>query len=75
MPAQHGQLAGGRDHRDLHATTGGDPLIPLNGLDLQNVIVDRSDLPIIFITGYGGADEGVGDEGLVRRILDQAVRR
>ncbi len=66
MPAQHGQLAGGRDHRDLHATTG-DPLIPLNGLDLQKFIVGRSDLPIIFITGYGGADDGVGDEGLERR--------
>ena len=25
----------------------------LNGLDLQNRIVDRTDMPIIFITGYG----------------------
>jgi FixJ family two-component response regulator len=25
----------------------------LNGLDLQNRIIDRTDMPIIFITGYG----------------------
>ena len=25
----------------------------LNGLDLQKRIIDRSDMPIIFITGYG----------------------
>ena len=25
----------------------------LNGLDLQKRIVDRTDMPIIFITGYG----------------------
>ena len=25
----------------------------LNGLDLQNLVADRTDMPIIFITGYG----------------------
>ena len=29
------------------------PLPDLNGLDLQKRIVDRADMPIIFITGYG----------------------
>src|SRR3954454_991277 len=35
----------------------------LNGLDLHKRLVDPTDMPIIFITGYGGsADLGAGDE-------------
>src|SRR5882762_9884051 len=31
-----------------------DVILPgLNGLDVQNLVADRIDLPIIFITGYG----------------------
>ena len=31
-----------------------DVLLPdLNGLDLQNLVADRTEMPIIFITGYG----------------------
>jgi FixJ family two-component response regulator len=39
----------------------------LNGLDLQKRIVDRTDMPIIFITGHG-------DEGRSRGVPDEAVR-
>jgi len=31
----------------------------LNGLDLQNLVADRTDMPIIFITGYGDVPTSV----------------
>lgn len=61
----------------------------LNGLDLQKRIVDRVDMPIIFITGYGDVPTSVqamkagavefltkpfGDEVLLNAI-DQALER
>lgn len=61
----------------------------LNGLDLQERIVDRSDLPIIFITGDGdvpttvqamkaGAVEFLTKpfaEGVIREAIRQAIER
>jgi FixJ family two-component response regulator len=61
----------------------------LNGLDLQKRVVDRSDMPIIFITGYGdvpttvqamkaGAAEFItkpfADE-VLRQAIRQAIER
>ncbi len=61
----------------------------LNGLDLQNRLADRTDMPIIFITGYGdvpmtvramkaGAVEFLtkpfADESLLKAIRDAVVR-
>jgi FixJ family two-component response regulator len=61
----------------------------LNGLDLQKRIVDRADMPIIFITGYGDVPSTVqamkagavefltkpfGDE-VLRNAIGQAVER
>jgi FixJ family two-component response regulator len=61
----------------------------LNGLDLQKRIVDRSDMPIIFITGYGdvpttvramkaGAAEFLTKpfaEEVLRQAITQAIER
>ena len=47
----------------------------LNGLDLQKRSRDRTDMPIIFITGYGDVPmTRPGDEGRRGRVPDQAVR-
>jgi FixJ family two-component response regulator len=61
----------------------------LNGLDLQKRIVDRADMPIIFITGYGDVPSTVqamkagavefltkpfGDE-VLRNAISQAIER
>src|SRR4051812_45383793 len=61
----------------------------LNGLDLQKRIVDRTDMPIIFITGYGDVPTSVqamkagavefltkpfGDDALLNAI-EQAIER
>ncbi len=61
----------------------------LNGLDLQKRIVDRADMPIIFITGYGDVQSTVqamkagavefltkpfGDE-VLRNAISQAIER
>ena len=48
----------------------------LNGLDLQKrIVVDRAEMPIIFITGAPGrAYDRPGHESRRRRILDQAIR-
>src|SRR6202035_3705757 len=40
----------------------------LSGLELQQRLVERTDMPIIFITGYGGAHERASDEGRRCRI-------
>ena len=49
----------------------------LNGLDLQKFVsVERADMPIIFVTGYGDvADDRHGDEGRRRLVLHEAVQR
>src|SRR5467141_1371259 len=48
----------------------------LNGLELQKrVAVERTDMPIIFITGYGDVYDGAGHEGGRCGIFDQAIRR
>ena len=45
----------------------------LNGLDLQKrVATERSDMPIIFITGC--ADDRSGDESGRRRVFDEAIQ-
>jgi FixJ family two-component response regulator len=42
----------------------------LNGLDLQKrIAVDRIDMPIIFITGYGDVPMSPGHEGGAGRVL------
>src|SRR5918912_1866915 len=61
----------------------------LNGLDLQRRIVDRTDMPIVFITGHGDVPTSVramkagavefltkpfGDEALLAAI-EQAIER
>src|SRR5262249_39075914 len=44
----------GRSSKDVPSCLILDVSLPdLNGLDLQKRIVDRADIPIIFITGYG----------------------
>jgi len=45
----------------------------LSGLDLQQRIVDRVDIPVIFITGHGDIPMTVGDEGGSGRVPVQAV--
>ena len=47
----------------------------LNGLDLQKQIaVERPDMPIIFITGYGDVPEDCpGDEGGSGRVPNEAI--
>src|SRR5215203_3775499 len=61
----------------------------LNGLDLQKRIVDRTDMPIIFITGYGDVPTSVQamkagaaefltkpfDEDVLRAAIEQAIGR
>src|SRR6516164_4594781 len=45
----------------------------LNGLDLQTcVVADRTDMPIIFITGYY---DGQSHEGRCGRVLDQSSKK
>lgn len=61
----------------------------LNGLDLQKRIVDRTDMPIIFITGYGDVPTSVQamkagavefltkplDDDLLEAVMQQALER
>src|SRR4051794_17821555 len=53
----------------------------LNGLDLQKRIVDRSDMPIIFITGYGDVPTTVramkagAAEFLTKPFADEVLRQ
>ena len=48
----------------------------LNGLELQQQLAERTDMPIIFITGYGDVPmTRAGDEGRRGRVPDQAVQR
>src|SRR5215210_4677158 len=60
----------------------------LNGLDLQKRIVDRTDMPIIFITGYGDVPTSVQamkagaaefltkpfNDDVLRNAIEQAIR-
>ena len=48
----------------------------LNGLELQKrVAVERTDMPIIFITGHGDIPKSrAGDEGGGRRIPDETIQ-
>src|SRR3954470_16207137 len=52
----------------------------INGLDLQKRIVDRSDMPIIFITGYGDVPTSVqamkagAAEFLTKPFNDEVLR-
>ena len=46
----------------------------LNGLELQQQLADRTDMPIIFITGYGDVPmTRARDEGRSRRVPDETV--
>jgi FixJ family two-component response regulator len=61
----------------------------LNGLELQKRIIDRADMPIIFITGYGDVPSTVQamkagavefltkpfDDDVLRRAIGQAIER
>src|SRR4051812_304014 len=53
----------------------------LSGLDLQNRILDRPDMPIIFITGYGDVPTSVramkagAAEFLTKPFSDEVLRR
>jgi len=53
----------------------------LNGLDLQKRIIDRSDMPIIFITGYGDVPTTVramkagAAEFLTKPLADEVLRQ
>jgi FixJ family two-component response regulator len=47
----------------------------INGLDLQKLVADRLEMPIIFITGCGDVRDGTGHEGGGRRVPDQTIRR
>jgi FixJ family two-component response regulator len=53
----------------------------LNGLDLQKRIIDRSDMPIIFITGYGDVPTTVramkagAVEFLTKPLADKVLRQ
>ena len=53
----------------------------LNGLDLQKRIVDRADMPIIFITGYGDVPSSVqamkagAVEFLTKPFSDEVLRK
>jgi FixJ family two-component response regulator len=53
----------------------------LNGLDLQKRVIDRSDMPIIFITGYGDVPTTVramkagAAEFLTKPIADEVLLR
>jgi FixJ family two-component response regulator len=48
----------------------------LSGLELQKQLAERTDMPIIFITGLRRrADDRAGDEGGSRRVPDEAVSR
>jgi CheY-like chemotaxis protein len=48
----------------------------LNGLDLQKRVIERTDMPIIFIYGiWRCPDDGPGDEGGSSRVLDETIQR
>jgi FixJ family two-component response regulator len=80
----------GRSPTDVPSCLVLDVSLPnLNGLDLQKRIVDRTDMPIIFITGYGdvpttvramkaGAAEFLTKpfrEGVLQEAISQAIER
>ncbi len=47
----------------------------LNGLELQQQLADRTDMPIIFITGHGDVPmTRASDEGGSRRVPDETVQ-
>ena len=47
----------------------------LNGLELQQQLAERTDMPIIFITGHGDVPmTRASDEGGSRRVPDEAVQ-
>ena len=54
-----------------------DMVLPdFNGCDLQALLADRADMPIIFVSGQGDRDDGgARDEGGGTGVLHQALRR